>query len=256
MVSKDCGVTSGVTATRSTAPHRIAVIHARGGSKRLHLKNIKPLKGRPLIGWCVEAALGAKFLDRVMVSTDHDGIAEAARAAGAEVPFRRPADLAEDVPSELVTRHALDFHEAETGRTVDVIVTIQPTTPFIRSHDIDACLAALAANPSLDSAVTVGPIHERPEWMYRRDESGVITNWTGRIIKGEMGVSQTLEPLVMPNGGVYATRRATLCEHNLIEGPRCHGLVMIRTRSVDIDDTIDFMVAEVVAHYLEEHPEI
>ncbi len=81
MVSKDCGVTSGVTVTRSTTPHCIAVIHAR--SKRVPLKTIKPLKGKPLIAWCVDAALGAKFLDRVMVSTDHDGIAEAARAAGA-----------------------------------------------------------------------------------------------------------------------------------------------------------------------------
>ena len=97
MVSKDCGVTSGVTATRSTAPHCIAVIHARGGSKRLPLKNIKPLKGRPLIAWCVEAALGAKFLDRVMVSTDHDRIAQAARAAG--VPTIRTKPSLPDAPT-------------------------------------------------------------------------------------------------------------------------------------------------------------
>ena len=77
----------------------IGVIHARGGSKRIPLKNIKLLAGRPLIAWCIEAARGARTLDRVIVSTDHDGIAEAARAVGAEVPFRRPPALAEDVPS-------------------------------------------------------------------------------------------------------------------------------------------------------------
>ncbi|MEL0105630.1 MAG: acylneuraminate cytidylyltransferase family protein [Rhodospirillaceae bacterium] len=235
--------------------HAIAVIHARGGSKRIPLKNIKPLGGRPLIAWCIDAALKSKLLDRVIVSTDHDGITEAAREAGADVPFKRPADLAEDVPSELVTRHALEFHEQETGHTLDVIVTIQPTTPFIQPSDIDACLYALENNPSLDSAVSVAPIHERPEWMYRRDEAGIISNWTGRIIKGDLGVSQTLEPLVMPNGGVYASRRETLCTHNLIKGPHCYGHIMSRTRSVDIDDPIDLLVAETVAQYLADHPD-
>lgn len=97
MVSKDCGVTRGVTANRSPALHRIAVIHARGGSKRVPLETIKSLKGRPLIAWCVDAALGAKFLDRVMVSTDHDGIAEAARPAGA--PTIRTKPTSPDAPT-------------------------------------------------------------------------------------------------------------------------------------------------------------
>ena len=228
----------------SPRPHCIAVIHARGGSKRIPLKNIKPLGGKPLIAWCIEAAREAKGLDRVMVSTDHEGIAEAARAAGAEVPFRRPRDLAEDLPSELVTRHALEFHEAESGRTVDVIVTIQPTTPFIRAADIDACLDALATNPEFDSAVSVSPIHERPEWMYRRSDTGVITNWTGARITGELGVSQTLEPLYHPNGGVYATRRSLLFEQDSLIGDRPFGHVMSRLQSLDIDEPVDFLVAE------------
>ena len=255
MVSKDCGVTSGVTATRSTAPHCIAVIHARGGSKRLPLKNIKPLKGRPLIAWCVEAALGAKFVGRVMVSTDHDGIAEAARAAGAEVPFRRPADLAEDVCSEKVTRHAVEWYENDTGKTVNIVVTIQPTTPFIRAADIDACVEALAADPSCDSAMTVGPVHERPEWMFRRDANGNLASYIGREIAGKDGISQTLEALYHPNGGVYATRRDLLFGKDRIIGTRPFGHVMSRLRSVDIDDPVDMIIAEGVANYLADHPE-
>ena len=235
--------------------HCIAVIHARGGSKRVPLKNIKPLGDKPLIAWCIEAALGAKDLDRVMVSTDHDGIAKAARAAGADVPFRRPAELAENVPSELVTQHALEFHEAEISRTVDIIVTIQPTTPFIRSTDINACLDALTMNSEFDSAVTVAPVHERPEWMYRQDDRGIISNQLGIKVKGELGVSQTLEPLFSPNGGVYATRRQTLYDHGSVKGPNCYGHVMSRTRSVDIDDPIDFLLAETVGRYLADHPE-
>lgn len=228
----------------------IAVIHARGGSKRIPLKNIKPLGGKPLIAWCIEAALACSGLSRVLVSTDHDGIADAARTAGAEVPFRRPADLAEDVASELVTQHALDFHEAETGETLDVIVTIQPTTPFIQGSDIDACLEILATDTAFDSAISVNPIHERPEWMFERGEAGRLDNWLGSEIRGEAGISQELPPLLTPNGGIYATRRSTLIKQNKLIGEACYGHVMSRTRSVDIDEPIDFLVAEAVLSQL------
>jgi len=236
-------------------PHCIAVIHARGGSKRVPLKNIAPLGGKPLVAWCVEAATGARTLDRVMVSTDHDGIAEAARAAGAEVPFRRPAEIAEDVPSEQVTRHAVLWHEADGGRTVDIVVTIQPTTPFLRAADIDACVEALIADPARDSALTVYPVHERPEWMFRRDADGGLGSYRGRAIAGADGVSQTLEALYHPNGGAYATRRALLFDEDRLIGDRPYGHVMSRTRSVDIDEPVDLLIAEGVARYLAEHPD-
>src|SRR2546426_8771334 len=91
----------------------LGVIHARGGSKRIPLKNLKLLAGRPLLSYMVEAAMESRLLDRVIVSTDHPEIARIAREGGAEVPFLRPAELAEDVPSELVTQHAIRFVEAE-----------------------------------------------------------------------------------------------------------------------------------------------
>lgn len=233
----------------------VAVILARGGSKRVPLKNIKLIGGKPLITWCIDAALASKKLSRVMVSTDHDGIADAARAASADVPFRRPVELAEDVASELVTRHAMEFHETETGETVDVIVTIQPTTPFIRPSDIDACIAILETNAAFDSAMSVNPIHERPEWMFERTAEGGLTNWLKTEICGDTGISQTLPPLFAPNGGVYATRRSTLIEQGRLIGDDCYGHVMSRTRSVDIDDPVDMLIAESVARYLAEHEE-
>lgn len=229
-------------------PHAVAIIHARGGSKRVPLKNLKLLGGKPLIAWCVEAAR-ASTLDRVIVSTDHDGIAQAALDAGAEVPFRRPPALSEDVPSEEVTQHGIEMHEAETGRVVDLAVTIQPTTPFLRAKDIDDCLA-LMANADHDSALTVGPVEQRPEWMYRRAPSGTLSSLMNKVIQGEAGVSQSLEPLFHPNGACYVTRRATLFDEKLIIGRRPAGVVMSRLRSVDIDEPIDFLVAEVVAREL------
>ncbi len=238
-----------------TRPHTVAVIHARGGSKRVPLKNIVPLGGKPLIAWCIEALLAAECLDRVIVSTDHDGIAAAAREAGAEVPFTRPADISEDVPSELVTQHAIRFHEEETGREVDIAVTVQPTTPFIRSEDVDGCIGLVRDNPQLDSSFTAYPVHERPEWMFRRDESGRMTSYVQATLQGDMGVSQTLEPLYHPNGGVYATRRNTLFNDGLLIGGKPGGWAMSRLRSVDIDDPVDVLIAETVAGFLADHPE-
>jgi CMP-N-acetylneuraminic acid synthetase len=235
--------------------HAVAIIHARGGSRRIPLKNVKHLVGKPLVAWCIEAARGSR-LDRVIVSTDHDGIADAARAAGADVPFRRPADISEDVPSELVTQHGILFHERQTGKKVDICVTIQPTTPFIRASDIDGCLDLLDKNPDFDSAISVGPVQHSPLWMYRRAPSGAISSYQGVLIQGEMGVSQSLEPLYCPNGGFYATRRDCLFGKNLIIGERPGGWVMSRLRSVDIDDPIDFLLAEVVAAELKKNPDL
>lgn len=235
--------------------HTVAIIHARGGSKRIPLKNLKPLAGKPLIQWCVEAAKKSR-LDRVIVSTDHDGIAEAAVAAGAEVPFKRPPALAEDVPSEDVTKHGIEMHEAATGKRVDLAITIQPTTPFLNAADINACIELLEKNGDLDSSLTVGPVEQRPEWMYRRNDAGLLTSFMGKLIQGETGVSQSLERLYHPNGACYATRRATLFDESLIIGKRPGGVIMSRLRSVDIDDPIDFLLAEVVAGELAKNPDL
>ncbi len=94
----------------------IGVIHARGGSRRIPLKNIKPIGGRPLISYMIRAALASERLRRVIVSTDHPEIMKISLECGAEVPFVRPAKLAEDCPSEWVTRHEVEFIEKEEAK--------------------------------------------------------------------------------------------------------------------------------------------
>jgi CMP-N,N'-diacetyllegionaminic acid synthase len=224
----------------------VAVIHARGGSVRVPLKNIRPLAGTPLVVWTIEAAL-ASGCDRVIVSTDHDGIAEVARSAGADVPFRRPADISKDVASELVTQHAIAFHEHETGKAVDIAVTIQPTTPFLKGADIDACIELLQRNSELNSVFTAGPIHERPEWMFLRDDRGRATKFLDGVLRGDVGISQNLPPLWHPNGGAYATRRNALFDENIIIATPCGIHPMSAWASVDIDTESDFAYAEMVA---------
>lgn len=225
----------------------IGVIHARGGSKRIPLKNIKLLAGRPLISYMVEAAVESRLLDRVIVSTDHPEIARIAREYGAEVPFMRPADLSEDVASELVTQHTVQFVEAQ-GYQVKIVLTMQPTTPFCTSEDIDACIAKMLAT-DLDTVLTACEIHERPEWMYRLDGDHAAP-FTGKLVQGDAGISQKLPKLYIPNGAVWATRRAVLMEQNLITGPNSGMVIMSRERSVDIDEPVDFITAEAMANEL------
>lgn len=223
-------------------PYAVGIIHARGGSKRVPLKNLKALGGKPLIAWVVEAACRATRLSRVIVSTDHDEIARLAVAYGAEVPFRRPAHLAEDVPSELVTQHSVRMLEAQ-GPRVDIPVTIQPTTPFLRPEHIDACVAHVA-DTGADSALTVSAIRERPEWMLQVDTDGWAQPYAKRWWVGDEGVSQVLPRLYSPNGGAYATRRDVLMERNTIIGEHTRIVEMPLEQSVDIDEPVDFVIAE------------
>lgn len=224
-------------------PVAVGIIHARGGSRRVPLKNLKPLGGKPLVAWIIEAARAARALSRVIMSTDHDEIARVALEYGAEVPFRRPPDLSEDVPSEQVTQHAIRFLD-ESGYRIDVAVTLQPTTPFTSGADIDACVEKLIATGA-DSVITVGPARERPEWMMRlgeRDRLIPLQGWW----RGEQGVSQSLPSLYLPNGGVYATRRDVLMIQDRIIGEDTRAVVMPMERSVDIDEAVDFVIAEAI----------
>jgi N-acylneuraminate cytidylyltransferase len=223
------------------APIAVGIIHARGGSRRVPLKNLKPLGGKPLVAWIIEAALTARTLSRVIMSTDHDEIARVASEYGVEVPFRRPPDLSEDVPSERVTQHAVQFLD-ESGYRIDIAVTLQPTTPFTSGVDIDACVEKLIATGA-DSVITVGPTRERPEWMMRLGEGDRLVPLKGWW-RSDEGVSQNLPALFLPNGGVYATRRDVLMNQDRIIGEDCRAVVMPMERSVDIDEAVDFVLAE------------
>jgi len=222
----------------------IGVIHARGGSVRIPLKNIKPLGGKPLISYIIKAALGSKYLRRVIVSTDHQEIKQVAEDCGAEVPFIRPAHLATDCPSEWVSQHAVEFVEAQETRPVDVVVTMQPTTPFCLSHDIDACIDILLSSPKLNSVFSGKIVRERPEWMFLVQENHQAQLFVEGELKGDRGIFQSLPPLVIPNGAAYATRRNTLFTEGVIVSQKTGVHIVSPERSVDIDEPLDLLFAE------------
>lgn len=222
----------------------IGIIHARGGSKRIPLKNIVLLGGKPLISYIIKAALASRSLRRVIVSTDHNDIKRIALENGAEVPFMRPAEIAEDCPSELVTQHAVNFIENQESKKIDIAVTLQPTAPFCRAEDIDACIDILRSNPELKSAFSAKTVHERPEWMFAVKEDKRADIFMQGQIKGNRGIFQSLQKLVMPNGGIYATRRQTLFEEGVVISNKTGVHIMPDERSVDIDEPIDLQFAE------------
>ena len=222
----------------------VGIIHARGGSKRIPLKNIKMLGKHPLIAYMIKAAKQSRHLRRVIVSTDHFEISNISSRYGAEVPFIRPAHLAEDCPSEWVTRHGVEFIENQEGKKIDIVVTMQPTTPFCKGSDIDKCIEMLQNDINLQSVFSGKKVAERPEWMFRVEENNRAKLLIEGEMTGERGIFQSLSELVIPNGAVYATRRNTLFEEGVLISKKTGVSIMSHERSVDIDEPIDFLFAE------------
>lgn len=223
----------------------LGVMHARGGSRRIPGKNVKPLGGVALIAYVARAALASR-IDRVILSTDDAEIAARAAEQGVEVPFRRPAELAEDVPSELVTLHALEWMESHEQERYDVVVTLQPTTPFVLPEHIDACLDVLEESDAA-CCFTARRAVEPPEWMFVTDDNGLALPLLKEAVQGNRGVFQELPPTYLPNGAAYATRSAVLRAQGRILCDPLRLIVMPAERSIDLDEPLDWLVAEVVA---------
>ncbi len=221
----------------------IGVIPARGGSVGVPLKNIHPLGGKPLVAYVIGAALASRYLRRVIVSTDHDKIAEISRQYGAEVPFKRPVDISEDVPTEFVIQHAVKFVEKEEKKKVDIAVTLQPTTPLMTGDDIDATIEELV-RADADSAISVKEVREYPWWMMSLDNEGWLKPFSVKKLAGDVTVRQNLHKLYIPNGAVYVTKRDVLMNESVLMAEKCRAFVMPPERPVDIDSELDFKILE------------
>lgn len=223
----------------------VAVIHARGGSVRIPNKNRRILCGKPLVVWMIQAALASRC-ERVIVSTDCDQIKKIALKAGADVPFKRPAKISTDVPSEIVTEHAIVFHEKEIGSKIDLAVTLQPTTPFVKTTDIDGAIKMMEKSKRYDSVFSAGPVIQRPEWMYWINKNRSSKKVLALKIQGKYGVSQSLQKLWHPNGGIYVTPRNLLIKSHRIIGKKPGIFKMNLESSLDIDEELDLKIAEVI----------
>jgi CMP-N-acetylneuraminic acid synthetase len=221
----------------------LGLVPARSGSKGVDRKNIKLLGGKPLLQYTAEAALAARTLTRIVLSTDAAEIAEVGQQCGLEVPFLRPPELARDeTPMLPVVQHALNWLSCR-GDSFDAVCLLQPTNPFRSPEDIDGCVDLLAASDA-DSVVTIRhvPDEYNPYWVYLIGDEGSLKLFSGAT--EPLSRRQVLPSAYYRDGSVYVTRTAVLVTGNSLYGDRMLGYPMTGDRAVNIDNVEDWIEAE------------
>lgn len=220
-----------------------AFIFARGGSKGLPGKNIRPLAGKPLIAWSIEHALAVKRIDRVIVSTDSEEIASVAQKYGAEVPFIRPAELArDDSPEWLAWRHALVYLQEKDGILPAVMVSLPATAPLRSSTDVEHCLDEFEKG-NADIVITVSEARRSPYFnMVKANEDGTVC----LVIPPQSAIARRQDvPIVYDMATVaYVVRPEFVLINNGIFEGRVRAVQVPMERAVDIDTLFDFQMAE------------
>lgn len=233
-------------AHQDTTPRHVAFIFARGGSKGLPGKNILPLAGKPLIAYAIATARACQRLESVIVSTDDPAIAAVARDFGAEVPFMRPAHLAQDdSPEWMAWRHAIDWFQRERGE-FDSFVSLPATSPFRAVADVEACLELLHSDPATDIVITVREAATNPYYtMIRHDADG----YARLLMEPEYRVArrQDAPPVFDITAVTYAARPDYVMAAARIFDGRVRTILVPPERALDIDNPWDFRLAELIA---------
>lgn len=222
----------------------LALIPARGGSKRVPHKNILPVAHKPLIAWTIEAARAAKSLTRVVVSTDSAAIAAVSAQYGAEVPFLRPVELAQDHTCGMAPiLHAVRWLDQHEAYQPDFVMCLQATSPLRVAADIEAAIDT-ALRQHADAVVSLTPIHYQPAWMKQVDSTGRLRDW----LPGTPWAARCQDsPAVYAlNGAIYLVRRHVLLTRQSWYGDNTYAYVMPPERSLDIDTPWDMYLADVL----------
>ncbi|MBM3151246.1 MAG: acylneuraminate cytidylyltransferase family protein [Chloroflexi bacterium] len=229
-------------------PEALVIIPARGGSKSIPRKNIRPLAGHPLIAFSIAAGLAARTVTRLIVSTDDELIAAISRNYGAETPFLRPAEYSQDETPDLpVFQHALRWLEQQEGYRPEVVVQLRPTSPFRRVAHIDGAVRLLLENPAADAVRTVCIPFQNPFKMWRIAADGFM-----QPVGVELGIPdepynqprQSLPEVYWQTGYVDAARPSTILAKDSMTGERILPLVIDPSEWIDIDSPDDWRRAE------------
>ncbi len=224
----------------------LAVIPARGGSKGIKRKNLIDFRGKPLIVHSIEHALNSKSVTRVIVSTEDAEIKSVALSAGAEVPFDRPKELAEDHVLDIpVFEHALTWLKEDENYEPSIVVHLRPTTPYRKPHWIDEAVELMAKNPQADSVRSVSEPEKHPYRMFTIDNDG----WLDPIMKHEHPVPyllrrQDLPPVYYYNCVIDVTKPETIFGKDSMTGDRILPYIMDPDEVMDIDSLRDLKLAE------------
>jgi CMP-N,N'-diacetyllegionaminic acid synthase len=219
----------------------VGLITARGGSKGIPGKNIKAMAGKPMIAWTIEAARGSGRLSRVIVSTDDEEIARVARNWGAEVPFLRPMELAEDTSPHLaVIDHALEWFNCH-GMDPEFLCLLQPTSPLRTAADISSAID-LAISKEVNSVIGVTSPRHHPLLTMRLLKDGTLVNFIPT--QAEYRRRQDFPPAYVINGAIYVNRCDSIRAQRTMFPPGSLAYVMPPERSIDVDTPFEFFLAE------------
>lgn len=223
----------------------IAIIPARGGSKGLPRKNIIPLGGKPLISHSIEVAKKSKLIERVFVTTDDEEIANVAKKYGAEVPFIRPAELAQDdTPPGPVLDHVLKFLSDEEGIKPEIIVWLEPPCPFRTAKEVDEAIHILQGDPEADSLRAVCEPFQNPykSWTLEGKYLEPLMEQKGNAFHS--GPRQNTKTVYWQNGTIFLIKRSTLLNKGNMFGDKILPFIMPDSRFIDIDTKEDLALAE------------
>jgi CMP-N,N'-diacetyllegionaminic acid synthase len=227
----------------------LGLVLARGGSKSVPRKNIFLVLGKPLLAYTIEAALAARSITRLVMTTNDPEIADIGGRLGAEVPFLRPPELAEDeTPDYPVVRHALEWLEAKDGYRPDLIVQLRPTSPLRTSVQLDEAVALLQAHPDADSVRGVCRPQQNPHKMWRMSSDGLLHPLLAvpGVPEPFNSPRQTLPVVWWQNGYIDVFWRRTVFEQQSLTGTKVLGYVIDEPEHIDIDSLHDIRVLELI----------
>jgi len=217
----------------------LAIIPARGGSKRLPRKNVLSLNGKPLISWSIEAGLKSKYIDKVIVTSDDDEILDLAKEFSADI-IRRPSDLASDT----ATTFMAIAHTIKNLEEYDYIVLLQPTSPLREEKHIDEAIVLLNKK-NADAVISVCEMDHSPLWSNTLDDSLSMRGFLKEEVLNKR--SQDLETFYRLNGSIYICKTEKLLEEkSFFLKENIYAYLMDRKSSIDIDEEIDFKIASVL----------
>ena len=233
-------------------PEILAIIPARGGSKGIPRKNIRNFAGYPLIVWSIAAGKQSKLVTRVLVSTDDEEIASVAREHGAEVPFLRPTELAQDKSLDLpVFEHALEWLKENEGYQPDVVVQLRPTSPIRPCDCVDGAIKILLEHPHADCVRGVVLAGQNPHKMWRISKS----NGSMKPLLEVPGIDepynaprQILPPMYWQTGHIDAIRASTIIRKRSLTGNKIYPLIIDPRYTVDIDNLSDWAKYEAMVY--------
>ena len=224
----------------------VVIIPARSGSKGLVNKNIMDLDGKPLLSWPIESALKSKYVDRTIVSTDSEEYSQIAGRYGAEVPFIRPRNISHDSSTSIeVIEHAINHIDL---LALDIVILLEPTSPFTTSSDIDDCLEMFMKNKSCTSLIGISKSDKfHPDFSLKLNESNFIVNYSDSL---SAHISrQKVSNVYYPDGSIYISYINDLMKEKTFYHDKTIGYLFPKYKNIEIDDIYDFRYAESLLEY-------